>query len=76
MALVLAGASTVTVCSCEDESERTSPATSVRAERLVHNTHTLKWKVYTDKAVQLAREVQLTVFQTHTLHCMPGIQVT
>ncbi len=74
MALLLTGASTV--CLCESDSRRASPAASVRAERLVCNTHTSNYRVYTDKAVQLAREVQPTVCQIHTLHCMPGIQVT
>ena len=69
MAVLLAGASTV--CLCDSESRRASPATSVRAERLVCNTHTAKWRVYTDKAVQLAREVQLT----HTEPFMASIHV-
>ena len=50
----------------------TSTAASARAERLVCDMHTSNSKVYTDKAVQLAREVHLTVCQVHTLHFMPA----
>ncbi len=66
MGLLLAGAGTVYLYN--SESKRTSPA--VRTERFVWNTHTASSTDYSDKAVQLAREVQLTVCQTNTLHCM------
>ena len=59
MGLLLAGAGTVTagVYLCKSESKRTSPG-----ERYVWNTHAASWKSYSDKAVQLAREVPLTVY--------------
>ena len=68
--LPVAGASTA--CLRKRESRRTSPATSVRAERLVCDMHTSNSKVYTDKAVQRAPEVQLTVSHVLKLQCMPA----
>ena len=55
MALLLAGASTV--CLCEDESTGASPATSANPQPPLSNEHTAKWRIFTNKAAQLAKEV-------------------
>ncbi|CAL5222635.1 g5030 [Coccomyxa viridis] len=57
IALLLAGASTV--CSCEDESRSTAPTDPADVQPPVSNEHTAKWRIYTNKAAQLAKEHKL-----------------
>ena len=44
------------MCSCEDEPSPAGPAAEVQAPPS-SNEHTAKWRLYTNKAAQLAREV-------------------
>ena len=44
------------MCSCEDEPTPAGPAAEVQAPP-TSNEHTAKWRLYTNKAAQLAREV-------------------
>ena len=44
------------MCSCEDEPSPAGPAAEVQAPP-TSNEHTAKWRLYTNKAAQLAREV-------------------
>ena len=71
IALLLAGVSTV--CLCEDESKSTSAAPSAEAQPPTSNEHTAKWRLYTNKAAQLAKEVQsILLGQQHMrTSCMP-----
>ena len=47
------------MCSCEDEASPAGPAAEVQAPP-TSNEHTAKWRLYTNKAAQLAREVMGT----------------
>ena len=57
MALFLAGASTV--CLCENEKQESPPAPPAGAQPPASNEHTAKWRLYTNKAAQLAKKVFL-----------------
>ena len=46
---------------CEDDKQRALPATSADEKPPVSNEHTVKWRIFTDKGIELELEVQSTV---------------
>lgn len=74
MALLLAGAGTVALC--QDESPGSTAIPPAEPQPPAYNEHTAKWRLYTNKAAQLAKEVRAVQF-TLTMHisCRSGITV-
>ena len=65
MALIFAGASTVSLC--EAESRGTPLSFSAKAQPPVSNEHIKSWTKCTEKAVELSLEVQSTAAQPHAM---------
>lgn len=73
MALLLAGAGTVALC--QDESPGSTAPPPVEPQPPAYNEHTAKWRLYTNKAAQLAKEVRV-VQSTLTMHISCRSEIT
>jgi hypothetical protein len=56
MALFLAGVGTVALC--QDETPGSTAIPPAQPQHQAYNEHTAKWRLYTNKAAQLAKEVR------------------
>ena len=73
MALFLAGAGTVALC--QDESPGSTAIPPAEPQPPAYNEHTAKWRLYTNKAAQLAKEVRV-VQSTLTMHLSCRSEIT